>query len=47
MIRGKEVFHTCTVKVIFIAKRARPDIALTISVLSGSVRNPTKDDWKN
>ena len=33
-------------KGIFIAKRARPDIALAISVLSGRVRNPTKDNWK-
>ena len=44
--KQKEIFHTCTAKGIFIAKRSRPDIALAISVLSGRVRDPTKDDWK-
>ena len=42
----KEVFHTLMAKETVIAKRVRPDIALAISVLSGRVRDPTKDDWK-
>ena len=42
----KELFNTCMAKGIFIAKRDRPDIALPVSVLSGRVHNPTKDDWK-
>lgn len=42
----KELFHTCTKKCIFIAKRACTDVVLPVSVLCGRVRNPTKDDWK-
>ena len=33
-------------KGIFIAKRSRPDIAPTVAVLSGRVREPNIDDWK-
>ena len=30
----------------FIAKRSRPDILLTIEILSGRVHYPMKDDWR-
>ena len=38
---GREAFHTCVTKGMFIAKRSLPDIQPTISVLSGRVREPT------
>ena len=44
---GKEMrkqFHTCVAKGLFIAKRSRPDILLTVSVLCGRVRGPTSED---
>ena len=39
-------FHCIVAKALFIANRSRPDIAPTVSVLSGRVRSPTKSDWK-
>ena len=33
-------------KGIFVTKRSRPDISPTISVLSGRVREPNKEDWR-
>ena len=33
-------------KGLFITKRSRPDIGLTVSVLSSRVRTPNKDDWR-
>ena len=41
---GREAFHTCVAKGIYIGKRSRPDIQPTISVLSGRVRDPTKQN---
>lgn len=38
--KGREDFHTCVAKGIFIAKRSRPNIQPTISVLSSRVHNP-------
>ena len=42
----REDFHTFTAKGLFACKRARPDTATVISVLSTRVRNPTVNDWK-
>ena len=42
----KELFHTIVAKGLFVAKRSRPDIGLPVSVLSGRVRTPNKDDWR-
>jgi hypothetical protein len=33
-------------KLLFVAKRARPDILLTVSFLTTRVRDPDYDDWK-
>ena len=41
----KEIFHTVVAKCLFVAKRSRPDILPTVSLLSGRVREPNKDDW--
>jgi len=43
--KDKEQFHTTTAKGLYISKRARPDIQLTIAVLCTRVQNPNKDDW--
>ena len=40
----REQFHTCVAKGLFIAKRSRPDILLTVSVLCGRVRGPNSKD---
>jgi hypothetical protein len=32
---------------LFVAKRARPDILLTVSFLTTRVKEPVSDDWKN
>ena len=42
----KEKFHTIIAKALFVTKRLRPDIGLVVSVLSGRVRMPNKDDWR-
>jgi hypothetical protein len=42
----KELFHTIVAKGLFLSKRARPDIHLTIAVLCTRVKNPNEDDWR-
>ena len=42
----REIFHTFIAKGLFVSKRARLDIAPTISVLSTRVQEPTEYDWK-
>eukprot|EP00957_Ditylum_brightwellii_P155394 11829151-Ditylum_brightwellii.AAC.1 len=39
-------FHTYTAKLLFLCKRARPDIQTASSFLTTRVKNPDKDDWK-
>jgi len=43
--RKKEQFHTFVAKCLFLSKRARPDIQLTVAVLSTRVKGPTNQDW--
>ena len=40
-----ETFHNIVAKGLFVAKRARPDIMVTIVFLCMRVRQPTEDDW--
>ncbi|CAJ1938132.1 unnamed protein product [Cylindrotheca closterium] len=42
----RETFHTFIAKGLFLSKRARLDIAPTISVLSTRVQKPNETDWK-
>ena len=42
----REDFHTYTARGLFACKRARPDTATVISVLSTRVRSPSVDDWQ-
>ena len=42
----RQDFHTYTARGLFACKRARPDTATVISVLTTRVRSPTVDDWQ-
>jgi hypothetical protein len=46
LLRGEEAdrFHTLTAKLLYLAKRARPDILLAVSFLTTRVQQPTDDD---
>ena len=44
--RKKEIFHTVTAKLLYIEKRARPDIETAISYLTTRVDKSDEDDWK-
>eukprot|EP00957_Ditylum_brightwellii_P211272 15365980-Ditylum_brightwellii.AAC.1 len=39
-------FHTFTAKLLFVCKRARPDIQMAVAFLTTRVKNPDEDDWK-
>jgi hypothetical protein len=39
-------FHTQVAKLLYLAKRIRPDILLPVSFLSTRVQSPDIDDWK-
>ncbi len=39
------LFHSIVAKFLFVAKRSRPDILLTISFLTTQVKDPDTDDW--
>ena len=41
-----EVFHTTVAKALFLCKRSRLDIQLTVAFLCTRVQNPDQDDWK-
>jgi hypothetical protein len=42
----KESFHSHVAKLLYISKRARPDILTAISFLTSKVQNPSEEDWK-
>ena len=44
--RHKIIFHRFVAKLLFLIKRARPDIQPTIVFLTTRVRNPDEDNWK-
>ena len=44
--KQKADFHSYKAKVLYLAKRARPDVLLPISFLSTRVQSPDTDDWK-
>jgi hypothetical protein len=41
-----EKFHTLTAKLLFLSKRARPDLQQAIRFLTTRVKSPDVDDWK-
>jgi hypothetical protein len=42
----KETFHTTVAKLLFLSKRARPDILPAVSFLCTRTQAPDEDDWK-
>ena len=42
----KEAFHSTVAKLLYLEKRARPDLETNIAFLTTRVSNPDKDDWK-
>ena len=43
---GKEFYHTFTAKLLYLAKRVRPDILTVVSFLCKRVQEPTVEDMK-
>ena len=41
----KEEFHTTVAKALFVCKRSRDDLHLTVTFLCTRVKNPDEDDW--
>ena len=44
--RDKIIYHRLVAKLLFLSKRARPDIQPEITFLTTRVRNPDEDDFK-
>ena len=42
----RRILHSITAKLLFVAKRARPDIQVPIAFLTSRVTNADQDDWK-
>ena len=43
--KKQRTFHSCVAKLLFVAKRGRPDILTAVSFLTTRVTKPTVDDW--
>ena len=43
--KKQRIFHSCVAKLLFVAKRSRPDILTAISFLTTRVTKPNVDDW--
>ena len=41
----KQIFHSLTAKLLFLAKRGRPDILTPVSVMTARTNDPDEDDW--
>jgi hypothetical protein len=41
-----KAFHNLTAKIIYVTKRARPDISLAVAFLTTRVKGPNIDDWR-
>ena len=44
--KQRETFHHLVAKLLYLAKRSRPDILTAVSFLCTRVKNPDTDDWK-
>jgi hypothetical protein len=40
-----EIFHSLTAKILYLAKRVRPDLLVAVSFLSTRTKEPDEDDW--
>ena len=45
-VKAKESFHSVTQKLLYLAKRARPDLLTAVSYLTTRVKHPTVEDEK-
>ena len=45
--KHSELYHSITAKLLYLEKRARPDIETAVAFLTTRVVEPTTDDWKN
>jgi hypothetical protein len=43
--KAAKEFHTIVAKTLYLAKRARPDIAVVVAYLCTRVKSPTDEDW--
>ena len=41
-----DIFHSVTAKLLYLQKRARPDIETAVAYLTTRVTSPNQDDWK-
>ena len=41
-----ELFHRLVARLLFAAKRSRPNIQLSVAFLCSRVKNPTKEDYR-
>ena len=44
--KDMEIFHSIVAKLLFVGKRARPDIIIAIAFLTTRVSKSDEDDWK-
>jgi hypothetical protein len=44
--KGKKVFHTNVAKLLYLSKRARPDVIAVVGFLCTRVKGPTEEDMK-
>lgn len=44
--KRKQFFHTYVAKLLYLCKRARPDVATAVAFLCTRVQHPDEDDWK-
>ena len=40
------IFHTNTAKLLFLSKRAQPDVQIPVAFLCTRVKEPDRDNWK-
>ncbi len=45
-VNQAKMFHSTVAKLLFLAKRGRPDVLLAVSFLTTRVKSPDEDDWK-
>jgi hypothetical protein len=43
---SRKKFHKTVAQLLYLTKRARPDMLVAVSFLCTRVRNPTRQDWK-
>jgi len=44
-VEQKEMYHSCVARLLYLAKRARPDLLTAVAFMCTRVQVPTTDDW--